>query len=70
MGFRIVVDESVCGSHGRCWSIYPALFEQRPDSAEGGGRASRDEYPESDREAAARMVQLCPESAISIVELG
>ena len=68
-GFRIVVDEDVCGSQGQCYQRFPLLFEQRLDG-DGGGRASRESYNAEERADAERMAQLCPESAISIIEVG
>lgn len=59
---HVEVDSRRCQGHGRCYSLYPELFE--PDDL-GLGSATTDPVPAKRAVAAAAD---CPESAI-VVEL-
>ena len=65
--FRIEIDEDACAGHGRCWTLAPDLFEARPEDGKGQVKVSQPDP--STRAEAERIVQLCPENAIRIVEI-
>jgi ferredoxin len=65
--FVVVIDREICAGHGRCYSLAPEIFEA---DAEGFGVVKIATVPGSQRALAERVVQLCPELAIRIEELG
>ena len=60
---RLEIDKELCQGHGRCYSLFPQLFVA---DERGFGTVRNDVSPAA--EEGDRVVQLCPESAISIVE--
>jgi ferredoxin len=65
--FRMVIDTELCSAHGRCYSLAPHAFE--PDES-GFGRVTVESLAASERAQMERVVQLCPELAIRIEEIG
>ncbi|MFN8028450.1 MAG: ferredoxin [Acidimicrobiia bacterium] len=65
MSFRIVLDDSLCTGHGRCYALAPALF----DSDDAGRSVLLAEVVDDEHRAAAEAaVANCPERAISLSE--
>lgn len=63
---RLVIDDTKCEGHGRCYSIAKDLFE--PDDI-GNGVVLGDGIVAAGREHDARLaVENCPELAISLVD--
>jgi ferredoxin len=63
---RIVHDAAACTGHGRCYTLEPDLFQ---DDEQGHGEIrGTGEITEAQRTAATRVINSCPERAISLVE--
>jgi len=63
---RIVIDDSLCMGHGRCYVLSPALFT---DDERGYGQVIDDgTFTDAQRADAERAVLGCPERAITIEE--
>jgi ferredoxin len=60
---RLVVDGDRCQGHGRCYNLFPTLFECADD--DGHARVVEPQPAGSDVAAAARAVRECPERAIT-----
>lgn len=63
MSLRIVLDDSLCTGHGRCYALAPALFDS--DDA-GRSVLLAEDVGEEHRAAAEAAVANCPERAISL----
>jgi ferredoxin len=63
--FKVVIDTELCQGHGRCYSLAPDVFEA---DASGFGVVKVATVGAGERALLERVVQLCPELAISIVE--
>lgn len=62
---RLVIDNERCTGNGRCYTLFPDLFD---DDERGYGRVVGDgALGENETEKAKRVVMCCPEEAISIV---
>lgn len=61
---RLSIDSSRCQGHGRCYSLFPAMFACADE--EGHAEVSRPNVDGSEVTDAARAVQECPERAISL----
>jgi ferredoxin len=62
---RVVIDESRCSGHGRCYDVAPSLFT---DDDRGYGQVIGDGNCDAHRAAAAAAISVCPERAISVVD--
>jgi ferredoxin len=65
VSLRIVLDDSLCTGHGRCYALAPALFDS--DDA-GRSVVLAAEVGEEHRAAAEAAVANCPERAIRLSE--
>ena len=63
MTLRLILDESLCTGHGRCYALAPALFDS--DDA-GRSVLLAEEIGEEHRAAAEAAVANCPERAITL----
>ena len=69
---RVVVDESVCTGHGRCYALAPEVFT--PDDygpcalVHAAPGATEADVPDALADAARLGRDNCPERAISLVE--
>lgn len=61
---KVTVDAAVCGGHGNCVVIAPAVFEFLGDDDTVTVRTS--EVAEQDREAVRKAVGACPNQAIHL----
>lgn len=59
------VDLDVCLGTGQCYYLHKEQFQERDD---GRSEPVKDSYDESEREALEDAADLCPVSAITIVE--
>jgi ferredoxin len=60
---HVVIDESICQGHGRCYVLVPELF----DANEAGfGTVTSAELDSSAIEQAAQAIASCPEGAIRL----
>lgn len=66
-GMKILVDQSRCQGHARCYSLAPALFE-----LDDGGYILPGDIvvPAGDEAIATRAVRACPERALTIAADG
>jgi len=62
---RIALDRTRCTSHGRCYTVAPAVFDADDD---GYGVVRDADVPPGDEPAARRGAANCPEDAISLEE--
>lgn len=62
---KLKVDADLCQGHGRCYSLYPDLFEADED---GYGTAVDVQLAPRQMKAAEEAIEVCPEAAISLVE--
>ena len=63
---RIVIDTDLCVGNGRCYSLAPDLFT---DDESGYGQVIGDGViDDAHADVAQRVVQACPEHAISVVD--
>ena len=63
---RVVIDESACSGHGRCYVLAPALFS---DDDRGYGEVIGDgTFTDDQRGEANAAVLGCPEQAITIAD--
>jgi ferredoxin len=69
---RVVIDETKCQGHGRCYSLEPSLFEPKDDLGHSMVPDDRelDDGDEALRERLTRAADSCPERAISIKTAG
>jgi ferredoxin len=63
---RLVHDPEACTGHGRCYTLDPELFED--DEIGHGQVRGTGLLAEAQRAAARRVVNSCPERAITLVE--
>jgi ferredoxin len=61
------IDTQVCEGHGRCYALFPEIFYD-DDSGYGVVNDDVDLADSAMLETAWKAVEVCPESAISIVE--
>jgi ferredoxin len=75
---KVVVDESICTGHGRCYALAPGVFapddyghcalvHAEPGAGAGDG-TSEAEIPDALTDAARLGRDNCPEQAITVVE--
>jgi ferredoxin len=62
---RVAVDEDVCGGHGVCWSLCPAVFDLTDD---GFAVVQVDRVPAEHEVAVRRAATRCPTRAITVDE--
>ncbi len=62
---KVLVHAEVCQGHGRCNMKCPELFEIDDD---GFARLTSEEVPPELEEAARRAADVCPESAIVLLD--
>ena len=62
---KIVLDESACVGHGRCYALAPEVFE--PDDY-GHCLLRHDVVPAELEEQARTGAQACPEDALTVVD--
>lgn len=63
---KVVIDDTACHGHGRCYDLAPALFT---DDDRGYGQVIGDGALTGDTEQQARSAVLaCPERAVTIEE--
>ena len=63
---KVTIREGICTGHGRCYSLFPGLFE---DDEFGFGRVRGSGEVDPGLEAVAREVpRRCPEGAIVLSE--
>ncbi|WP_420639724.1 ferredoxin [Candidatus Poriferisocius sp.] len=63
---RVTVDDDVCGGHGVCVALCPAVFAI--DDAEGFAHVLVDAVADEDRGAVREAEMRCPSRAISVQE--
>jgi len=61
---ELVVDLDLCQGHGRCYSLFPSLFE--PGDDDGHAVVLRSHVTGQDHKDAQRAVMECPERAIAL----
>lgn len=62
----IAVDHDYCQAHGRCYALFPDLFD--PDS-EGRGQVKLNGKV-ADSNSVDEVLAVCPEGAITVVKAG
>ncbi|MCD4524285.1 ferredoxin [Nocardioides sp. cx-173] len=66
---KVLLNQSACQGHGRCYEIAPDIFT---DDERGYGEVTRDEVPSDPAQARAlaEAISSCPEMAISVADQG
>jgi ferredoxin len=60
---RVIVDDSLCSGHGRCYTLAPTVFESDDDGF-NSARGSEVDVAAENVEAAEVAIAACPEGAI------